>query len=295
MQKKKDGFEGQKAIVIPRKILDKYCQEDPLINDLFVTDIGYYPKAKHHYREREGGAGQHILIYCLEGKGHVMISGQQMEICPGEFFLIPAGVDHIYQADQTMPWTICWIHFTGKLAEKMVRKFIQKNQNVYKSAVYFQPGRNHVFSDMYANLEMGYSNDLLCYTNICFKYYLASFLYQENFNRHDKQHVGDTIDRSIEYMKKCMHLPLSLIELADEAHLSVSHYSFLFRKKTGFSPIEHFNHLKVQKACQYLLFTDLRVKEIADKLGIEDPYYFSRMFSKIMGMSPAAYRVKRIN
>ena len=65
--------------------------------------------------------------------------------------------------------------------------------------------------------------------------------------------------------------------------------------KTGFSPIEYFNHLKVQKACQYLLFTDLRVKEIADKLGIEDPYYFSRMFSKLMGMSPGTYRTKRIN
>ena len=53
--------------------------------------------------------------------------------------------------------------------------------------------------------------------------------------------------------------------------------------------------LKVQKACQYLLFTDLRIKEIANKLGIEDQYYFSRMFTKIMGMSPVAYRIKRIN
>ena len=58
---------------------------------------------------------------------------------------------------------------------------------------------------------------------------------------------------------------------------------------------KYFNHLKVQKACQYLLFTDLRIKEIADKLGIEDQYYFSRMFAKLMGMSPVAYRTKRIS
>lgn len=295
MQKKKDGFEGQKAIVIPRKILGKYCMTDPVIADLYVTDIGYYPKAKHHYRERENGAGQHILIYCLEGKGHATIDGHQISIHPGEFILIPAGTDHIYQADQTTPWTICWIHFMGELAGRMVSTFIHKNQDAYKSTVYFQPNRNNMFSDMYANLEMGYSHDSLCYTSLCFKYFLASFLYRDNFNRYEKQHVGDIVDASIEFMKKNMHQQLSLIELAQAVHLSVSHYSFLFRKKTGFSPIEHFNHLKVQKACQYLLFTDLRVKEIADKLGMEDQYYFSRMFSKVMGMSPAAYRVKRIS
>ena len=83
--------------------------------------------------------------------------------------------------------------------------------------------------------------------------------------------------------------------MAKWVNLSGSHFSFIFKKKTGFSPIEYFNHLKVQKACQYLLFTDLRVKEIADKLGIEDPYYFSRMFTKLMGMSPGTYRTKRIN
>ncbi len=54
-----------------------------------------------------------------------------------------------------------------------------------------------------------------------------------------------------------------------------------------------FNHLKTQKACQYLQFTDLRVNEIADRLGIEDPYYFSRMFTKIVGVSPNKYRGKR--
>jgi AraC-like DNA-binding protein len=73
----------------------------------------------------------------------------------------------------------------------------------------------------------------------------------------------------------------------------VSHYSSLFKKKTGFSPIDYFNHLKIQKACQYLQFTQLRIREIALKVGISDPLYFSRLFTQTMGYSPKEYRQHR--
>jgi AraC-like DNA-binding protein len=71
-----------------------------------------------------------------------------------------------------------------------------------------------------------------------------------------------------------------------QVNLSVSHFAAVFKKSTGFSIIEYFNHLKIQKGCQYLQFTDLRINEIADQLGIEDPYYFTRLFTKTIGISP---------
>jgi AraC-like DNA-binding protein len=54
----------------------------------------------------------------------------------------------------------------------------------------------------------------------------------------------------------------------------------------------YFNHLKMQRACQLLQFTGLRIKEIAAEFGFEDPYYFSRLFTKTMGVSPTDYRNK---
>jgi AraC-like DNA-binding protein len=88
---------------------------------------------------------------------------------------------------------------------------------------------------------------------------------------------------------------LSLKEMADFSGLSVSHYSFIFKKKTGFPPLEYFNHLKIQLACQYLLFSEMKIKDIGEMLGINDPYYFSRSFRRIMGVSPKFYRESRIN
>ena len=294
MVRKKDGFDGQRAIVLPRKILAKYCSTNPIVSGAYITDIGYYPKAKYHYRERTHGSEQHILIYCQDGKGKVQIKKEEYQLNPGEFIIIPMGVSHNYAADEINPWTIYWIHFKGETTNKSIEHFRIKNGS-YKSPVDFKDSRVHLFEDMYSNLEMGYSNDNLCYVNLCLLHFLSSFIFRENYNLADKKQSIDSVNTSIGFMQKHIDEMLTLQVMAQSVNLSVSHFSFLFRKKTGFSPIEYFNHLKVQKACQYLLFTDLRIKEIADKLGIEDPYYFSRMFTKVMGMSPGTYRTNRIS
>jgi YesN/AraC family two-component response regulator len=54
--------------------------------------------------------------------------------------------------------------------------------------------------------------------------------------------------------------------------------------------MDYLIHLRIQKACQLLDNTTLQVKEIAAVSGFDDPYYFSRIFKKVMGRSPVDYR-----
>ena len=84
--------------------------------------------------------------------------------------------------------------------------------------------------------------------------------------------------------------PVTLDNIAQSAHLSVSFFSRKFRQDTSYAPIEYFNHLRIQKACQLLHFSDLRINEVASQIGIDDPFYFSRLFKKQMGVSPVDYR-----
>lgn len=74
------------------------------------------------------------------------------------------------------------------------------------------------------------------------------------------------------------------------AGLSVSHFSDLFRDQTGQSPMSYFTQLKIRQACRFLDLTDKPVKVVAIETGYGDPYYFSRVFKKIMGLSPEKYR-----
>jgi AraC family transcriptional regulator, arabinose operon regulatory protein len=289
LSRKRQGFDGQRLIVLPKKITADFLTRDPVTRQVYITDIGYYPRAKFHYVERAAGISQHIIIYCVEGRGWVETGKKRAEIAPSQFIVIPAGTAHKYASNENDPWTIYWIHFKGELAAYIVDLIGQSLKN-YKPSLAFNENRIKLFEEIYSNLEKGYGSDNLRYVNMIFYHFLSSLLYEDKFNSPEKKKEGDMIALTIELMQKKIHTVVSLQEFASFAKLSLSHFSAVFRERTGYSPIDYFNHLKIQKACQYLLFTGMTVKETALNLGIEDPYYFSRMFSKLMGISPATYR-----
>ncbi len=289
--KKKEGFQGQKLIAIPRQVINSKCAKNELINALYITDIGYYPKARHHYMERTQGAEQYILIYCHEGKGEVQIRNRKYKMEADDYIIIPMKAAHSYTADEKDPWSIYWVHFKGTTAAKIASAIEKKNG--LQGFIRFKEKSLELFTEIYTQLEKGYSNDNLICANMCAWHFFSTFLYNDKYDLSGKLSNKDSIDLAIDYLSNHTDSTITLEEIAQEVNLSPSHFSYLFKKKTGFSPMEYFNHLKVQKACQYLLFTKLRIKEISQEVGIEDQNYFSRLFTKVMGLPPNEYREKR--
>ena len=105
--------------------------------------------------------------------------------------------------------------------------------------------------------------------------------------RHETESFSNLV---IHYMHENVQRHLSLDHIAKHFHYSPSHFSMLFRKETGISPITYFIRLKIQKACQYIELTNMKLSDIASVLGFEDAAYFTRTFIKVMGMTPTQYR-----
>jgi len=290
LERKREGFEGQKMIVLPQKIISQ-IKSYPFLDALYITDIGYFPKAKYHYRERHQGVAQHILIYCTDGEGWYEIHDTRHFVKPGDFVLIPSETPHRYGADANDPWSIYWIHFDGKMSDELNSDQLPIMKSLHFSIHYIQE-RIDIFDEMYNTLQKGYSIENIGYANSCLWHFLGSFLYHDVFKNLKKSEIHDPINESISWMQMHLHKNIGLEELAHNAHYSISRYSTLFNKKTGYSPIDYFIHLKIQKACQYLDLTDFKIKEIAQLIGYQDPYYFSRIFHKIMGIFPTEYRKK---
>ena len=143
---------------------------------------------------------------------------------------------------------------------------------------------------------MGYIKEYMIYASMCLHQFLASFMYIEQF-RHSAistQKEYPFIAKVTHYMNENIHQNLTLEELATYFKYSPSHFSALFRKETGVSPIHYYIRLKIQKACEYIELSDLKLSEIATRLGFEDASYFSRIFTHVMGISPSRYRTQEV-
>lgn len=292
MEKKRDGFTNQHAIVLPGEIKNILKQRE-LTNMLYITDLGYYPHASDHYRVREKGIEEHIFIYCEKGTGWYSINGERHLIGTGDFFIIEAHQPHAYAASEKDPWSIYWVHFSGSKSNLFKSIFNQTFRIDVDNPSARTLDRISLLNEIYHILAMGYSDDNLDYVSLCFWHLMASLKYISQFRMIHQIKQGDIIQQCINYMKENMDKKLTLEDFAHEVHYSPSYFGQLFLKRTGHSPLNYFNQLKIQKACQLLDFTNMKIKEISYQLGFYDQYHFSKTFIKIMGESPSLYRKKK--
>ena len=290
MEKIAEGFKGEKGIIIPYNVR-QLQSENEITKQLYLTHIGYYPKARFHFRERPDGTNENILIYCETGKGWVQYREEIIHLGKNQVFILPENEPHAYGADNSDPWSIYWLHFCGTnraLFSPMLGRLIllgESDKSRYDD-------RFTLFEEMFQNLEMGYSTENLEYTSICFAYFLASMKYLNQFREIKQVKETDVIQKSILFMKENLENKIRLEDISENINYSASHFSALFSERTSFSPMEYYNQLKIQRSCSYLLFTDLKLKEIAFRLGYYDPFHFSNAFKREMNITPREYRRK---
>ena len=92
------------------------------------------------------------------------------------------------------------------------------------------------------------------------------------------------------YISADLTSDLSLNAMAELLNVNASYLSTLFKREVGIPLTDYVNRQRVEQAKKLLTVTDFPIKSIAEKCGIPDVYYFSRMFKKRTGCTPKAYR-----
>jgi len=200
--RKSRGFEGEVLIEIPQVALSK-CLKLSLISSLFITRMGFYPKAHHHYFQRPIGISQEILIYCTDGKGWIQSLKKREIIQAGEFIVIPSKIPHSYGADNEDPWSIYWVHLTGTMLNVAEDLFLWRNGVQKVKQITYSEERNKLFKKIADTFLKGYSASNLVFANLKLNYYLASFLVPEHFEKKSTEEVAvSVIDKVIIYAAK---------------------------------------------------------------------------------------------
>lgn len=86
--------------------------------------------------------------------------------------------------------------------------------------------------------------------------------------------------------------PLTIRDVAANLSIHPDYLRQMFKQQVGESPMHYLIHKRIDCACELLKITDLSIKEIAARTGLENPYYFSRLFKGRMKLSPSDYRAR---
>lgn len=271
-------------IVLPTESFQEYV-EHPQVRRLYLTDVGYFPHARHHYRERKEGIEEYIFIFCMEGSGTIIVKDKKYTLRENQAFCIPCFQGHSYYAHDEDPWSILWVHFKGEdtryfpLTKCQVRSFSSQDT----------ADRMHfLFVSLFQALDDHYTLGNFIYLSQTLSLILAEAYDREQGQSvlEQNKHVTDVV----RYMYRHLEENLTLEQIGEEFSLSRSYLNAIFQKHTQHSPMDFFIHLKMKRSCRLLRTTDLPVYEVAQKMGYADPYYFSRIFKKIVGISPRQYR-----
>lgn len=284
-----DGFAGQHLVVVPKPVKDAAAKH-PLLRGLLVTDAGYFPKASGHFVERKEGAFTHLIIVCLRGQGWVKSSSRERAVKAGDLVWLRAHKAHAYGSSSDDPWTIGWVHFTGEEADAWSRLVGFENEAVSILNDASAEGIAALkIEQIYLTLESGYAIPELINASLMLRNAL-SLAAQAVRTGGPTRSATERITAVRDHLRESFRQAHRLEALATAAGVSTPHFCALFRRLTGYAPIDFLIRQRIQAACRLLDTTDQSIAAIAAEVGYEDPYYFTRCFRRVTGSSPRAYR-----
>lgn len=98
------------------------------------------------------------------------------------------------------------------------------------------------------------------------------------------------INKIIDYVNNNIDKRITLVMVSKFVNMNESYLSRLFKNETGKNLMYFINEVKMEKAKELLKEQELLVKDVANKVGIQDQFYFNRVFKKFYGMSPTLYK-----
>ena len=277
---------------IPFPLIEEQ-KKNALTRNLYLTEIGEIEVEQGTIWSENSTDENYLLVYCTKGSGIVQILGEQVPISDDQFFIIPRKEEFKFYSVLNVNTRFLVVRFNGRNARQMGKEF-SLIRNLIPSVNNMVANREMLFDEIFNNLAKGFHDENFEYINFCFGHLLATFIYANKTSDDIADESSPVVRRAISFLCKSLDVKLTLSQLATEVGYSPTYLSTLFKKETNYSPISYFSHLKIVKACEFLDYTNMKVKEISFHLGYSDPYYFTKDFTKKMGLSPRNYR-NRVN
>ncbi|GMQ55763.1 hypothetical protein AN1V17_01550 [Vallitalea sediminicola] len=123
------------------------------------------------------------------------------------------------------------------------------------------------------------------------KYVIDIYHEITKFNKNNRSNkYSYIISKVIEYIKNNYNKDIALSEVANHVQISKSYLSLLFKQETGINYSSFLTNMRIEKSKKFLMDSNYKIYEVAEKVGFDNPYYYSKVFKDITGMTCKDYR-----
>jgi AraC-like DNA-binding protein len=265
------------------KYFETFSREKPKA-DFYLSGIGLKEVMKPGIVDRPNGTGDWLFMYFYDPVT-IKVDGEIVEYAPGNLMIWPHGAGHYY-GNLKQSWKHSWLHCHGSLVAELVKRcdFTPGRPLCLKN-----PGIFEKYLEMFYHEKPGqYVPDAAILKNIFENMLREIARDSELLSRMSK--IPEKLQDSKRFLESNFTRRITLKQLAEQFKMSVPHFCAEFKKYFEVPPIEYLINLRLDYARYLLLDCNLRVEEIAAKVGYDDQFYFSKLFKKKFGSSPRNLR-----
>ncbi|MBS4178464.1 AraC family transcriptional regulator [Lederbergia citrea] len=235
--------------------------------------------------------GRCVFQYTLSGKGMIEVDGKMHPLSAGQAFLVQIPSEHRYfLPKESNYWEFVHITLFGYEAQKAftfmndkighVISFPPESPPIRLLLNILQEAYEKKITDAYHASALGYS------------FIMELYRFAQNIGASSEK-WPEQISKAVFYAQKHYDQPIGLDDMVEASGLSKYHFTRLFHKVTGMTPLKYLTKIRIDKAIELLHVSQLSIEEIATQVGYSNGNYFSKVFHKKIGMSPGQFRQSR--
>lgn len=253
----------------------------------YYTIIGNYYEQEHI--KRTHGYPSFQWLQCRCGRGELILENNKKFIIePGRGMLLFPNEPHEYHALEP-GWQVDLIVFTGTQIEDFIRRILKAERSTVYDVASPQTLSGRL-EELYMLAGTSPATKELTCSALTYAFLVELSRLCSSGQSSPMVRLGDKLSPVFSYIAQNVDKQISLHALAELVGLTPQYFCSLFKKATSQTPVEYINLIKLRHAKALLLQTELPVREIAHRVGVEDPSYFCALFKRYEHMTPMSFR-----